>query len=212
MLVSESHQFLFVHVPRTGGTSMRQILTPYSTQGSKGRVNKLWSRLGLAPWNRRHFPVHTALSQAEAQLPRQVFRDYFKFAFVRNPWERMASHYQALTLDRGHPRHDKVRSLADFAEYLSYEANRGKAFQSLLVTEASGKLGLDFLGRFENLAADFSDVCARIGIDADLPYLNQANPNGYNWREMYNSSCQALVAKHWAQEIEMLGYAFDEFN
>ena len=212
MLISRSHQFVFVHVPRTGGTSMREMLTPFSTQGTKSRANTLWSRLGLVPWNRRYFPIHTTFRQAEATLPSQVFGEFFKFGFVRNPWERMASHYQALSCNSNHPRHEKVRSLADFESYLVYEAKRGKVVQSDMLTNKHGNLGVDFLGRFENLVEDFSDVCARLGIEADLPHLNRANPNGYDWREMYTSNGQALVSKHWAKEIEMFDYSFGESN
>jgi len=212
MLVSRSHQFVFVHTPRTGGTSMRQLLTPLSTQGAKSRANKLWSRLGLVPWHRRYFPIHTTLRQAETILPGQVFGEFFKFGFVRNPWERMASHYQALFHNPSHPRHEKVRSFADFESYLAYEAKRGKVVQVGMLTSESGNLGVDFLGRFENLAKDFSDVCARLGIKADLPHLNQANPSGYDWREMYTSQAMDFVAKHWMQEIEMFGYTFNASN
>lgn len=212
MLVSQSHQFVFVHMPRTGGTSIRQILTPYSTQGHSGRVNKLCSRLGLVPWNRRYFPIHTTLRQAETILPKPMYKEYFKFGFVRNPWERMASHYQVLLHNSNHRRHQKVRSLPDFEAYLAYEARRGKVSQADALTNKRGEIGLDFLGRFENLATDFSDLCARIGIEAELPNLNQANPNGYDWREMYTSNGREIVAKHWGQEIEMFDYAFDESN
>ena len=204
MLVSKSHDFLYIHVPRTGGTSIREALNPFSTRPSKSRFNKVISGLGLRPWAHRHFPVHPSFESARSILPGTVFSSLFKFSFVRNPWARLASDYVYKRENRDHRRHAETCRLGGFEAWLRQEAGRKRSSQLAMLGQ-----DIDFLGRFENLQLDFETVCSRLGLGASLEHLNSAQKTPWEWRELYNSTCQQLVFDYWGKEIEDFDYAFE---
>ena len=98
-------------------------------------------------------------------------------------------------------------ALPDFLAYLRYEKERARGrSQARMLAAPPGRPGIDFVGRFENLNADFAEACARIGLDASLPHLNKTKHRDY--REFYDEAARAYVAEAWADEIEEFGYAF----
>ncbi|MFN5702416.1 MAG: sulfotransferase family 2 domain-containing protein, partial [Gammaproteobacteria bacterium] len=97
MLISESKSFLFVHVQKTAGTSLAEILKPHALNPANGRMNKLASDLGLVrDWRKFHFRKHANLRKAQSVIPAPVYDGLFKFAFVRNPWDKLVSLYAYL--------------------------------------------------------------------------------------------------------------------
>ena len=205
MIVSESHRFLFIHVPRTGGTSIQEALEPFSTRVSTGRFNKMASKIGLRAWNRRHFPVHTTFRSASKALPEEILQNFFKFAFVRNPWARLASDYAYKMANHGHRRHGETVGLGGFEAWLNQEAGKERSSQLAMLGP-----DLDFQGRFEILSADFGRICERLGLEVQLGHRNRARPSDWNWRELYDGATRSLVGEGWGEEIEQLGYAFED--
>ena len=205
MLVSESHRFLFIHVPRTGGTSIAEALKPFSTRPPRDRFSKIVSQLGLRKWNRRCFPGHTSLSVVKHAISKDVFREMFKFAFVRNPWARLASDYAYKMANPGHRRHRETVGLGGFEAWLNQEAGKERSSQLAMLGQ-----DLDFQGRFESLSEDFGRICERLGLEVQLGHLNRARPSAWDWRELYDAATRSLVGECWAEEIEELGYVFED--
>ena len=210
MLVSESHEFMFVHVPRTGGSSARRVLEPCSTRPSRRRLNKLGSHLGVVPWRRRYFAVHTTLAEAQSAIPREIYQRLFKFAIVRNPWDRLVSQYYYVRNNPAHHRHRLIRSLRGFEEYVDYEIKRNKFTQLPIIVDRSGNIGLDFIGRFERLDRDVAHAFDHLGLESDLPHINESHKDVNSWRAAYTRKIRERVAGHWAEEIERLEYSFDD--
>lgn len=208
MLLSIEKRFLFVHVPKTGGTSVARALDPWVVHPPLTPLNKLLSRFRMQrdPAKVR-LRVHGSLADAYAQLPQEFADSLFKFAFVRNPWDRLVSEYSFILARDNHPRHAEVKALPDFLAYLRYEKERARGrSQARMLAAPDGRPKIDFVGRFENLNADFAEACARIGIDASLPHLNKTKHRDY--REFYDDASRAYVAEAWADEIEAFDYAF----
>lgn len=206
MLISDSRRFIFVHVPKTAGTSVKTALKPYSLPRPP-RWYSLLRRFGLPRDYRRYrFPIHVSLAAIERVVPPEVFRGYFKFAFVRNPWDRLVSSYHNIRERPAHPQHRRVQRLPDFDAYVRYEAARGKLHQQRMLLDASGRLGVDFLGRFENLAADFAQIRARIGLETPLAHANRSSRSDY--RAYYGERLREYVRAQWREDIEAFGYEF----
>jgi len=207
VLISESRQFIFIHVQKTGGTSIRAALRPFSLDIPRSRYYSILRAFGLPRDYRKYkFPTHCSLSFAQKILPEEVFATYFKFAFVRNPWERLVSEYNAAIKKSRRRRHRRIRDFATFHDYVAYEARRGKLLQFEMLTDRNGKLGLDFIGRYENLAADFQQGCERIGVQSELPHLNVFPHEPY--QSYYTPDTSAFVRRHWARDIEAFDYDF----
>jgi sulfotransferase famil protein len=208
MLLSLEKNFLFVHVPKTGGTSIARSLDPWILHPPQGRWNKLLCRMHLRRDPQRFMlRVHGGVSYASKVLPNHLFEKTYKFAFVRNPWDRLVSEYSFVLDKPHHPRYKEVRLLADFGEYLRYEKERARGrSQADMLRGPKGEMAMDFVGRFEQLTDDFAQVCQKLQIDASLPHLNRTHHRDF--REYYNSADRAYVTKNWRDEIELFGYEF----
>ena len=215
MLVSHAHRFLFVHVPKTAGTSVTTALAPFCHHPEQAPVNRLLACAGinvnwLGPLDWRRGRKHTTANQMRQVFPRRVYDSYFKFAFVRNPWDLMVSYYHYIKANAEHHRQSRVAGLRCFGDYIKYEIRRNTISQSGCLTDRSGELLVDYVGRFENLKADFADVCARIGVAGAIAKRNRSDHRDY--RTYYDDTTAQLVADHWREDICRFGYTFDDFG
>lgn len=216
MLISHRHKFAFVHVPKTGGSSVAYALWSFADHTGKYWANRWLSKVGIhvnhyAPYRQRKFRPHTPADDLRRNLPAGVFESLFTFAFVRNPWDLLVSYYHFLRDADGHARHVSHRRrraalLPDFESYVRYEIGRGKISQTRMVADRRGRVIVDFLGRYESLHADFDHACSCIGIDASLGRSNRSTRGDY--RDYYTDRLAILVRDHFAEDIERFGYEF----
>lgn len=207
MLISDSKRFVFIHVPKCAGTSMEAALAPHALPLPRSKWYSLLRRLDLPrDYRRFKFGRHAPLRLVERKMPRRAYESYFKFAFVRNPWDRLVSEYNRTLHEGGRRRHRRVRGMVSFMEYLRWQSRRPAAHQYHLLVDSSGAVGVDFVGRFETLETDFDHVRERIDVDCALPHLKAyAHPH---YREYYDDEARAYVRRHWARDIEAFGYEF----
>jgi len=141
-------------------------------------------------------------------MPEELFIRYFKFAFVRNPWERLVSEYEFLLKRPQHGRHARVKKMSDFSEFIQMQIPRRDAYQSNMLCDNDGKLLMDFVGKLENLDNDWRTASERIGIPyQELPRKNVTQHKRY--QDYFNTETTQLVAKHWARDIELFEYNFE---
>lgn len=209
MLISDEKRFIFVHNRKVAGTSVRDRLAPHALPPPSGRLTKLLSRAGLRrDYRRRLFRQHAPLRDAQASMSASRFARYLKFAFVRNPWDRLVSEFEFIRGFPGHRRHRRVASMEGIAEFVDFQAKRHDAFQLELLLDREGRLAMDFIGRFENLEADFREVCRRLDLDIEpLPRLNASRRRDY--RRYYDDATAERVADVWRREIEAFDYRFE---
>jgi hypothetical protein len=213
MEISYSHRFVFIHVYRVAGQSVSAALRPYAHVPSRRPVIDrvpIVRRIGF-PRDRKvleHRWGHMKAREVRAALP-EVFDDFYTFAFVRNPWDWQVSNYHYVLQRRDHPFHKQYAAFRDFEHYLDWRVNEeGPELQSEFVLDDAGELIVDFVGHFESLAADFADVCGRIGIEPELPHINSSEHRDY--RQHYTPATRALVGEAYRGDIEYFGYDFDE--
>lgn len=165
-----------------------------------------------------HAPAKTVILPEERPLD-----DYFKFAFVRNPWDRMWSYYHHVA--SAHPETYDM----DFNDWLTiYDDSEDRRIgqtaewdepmssarrpQLYWMTDDNGKIILDFIGRFEYLEADFAYVAQRIKLYdwCDEPVLQHVRKkeNEQHYTDVYNDKGRAHVARYFASDIKVFGYKF----
>ena len=83
-----------------------------------------------------------------------------------------------------------------------------KQLQRFSLKDRDGNLLVDFVGRFESLGEDLAYICQRLGITASLPHINRSRHQDY--RHYYDDRTANLVASHFREDIQRLGYIFDE--
>ncbi|MEO1987399.1 MAG: sulfotransferase family 2 domain-containing protein [Martelella sp.] len=184
---------IFIHLPKTAGTSIsRQLGLPTS----------------------RHVPVKLY----QVTNPRK-FATYFKFAFVRNPYDRLVSSYAFLKQggmndDDARFARQKVLPFENFEHFLTEGFARDpetRAWvhfrpQSHFICDASGRNLMDFTGRFERIAQDYAAIAARLGKPGDLPIFNKSARGDY--REAYSPATLEIAQHHFADDLAIFGYDF----
>lgn len=208
MLISDSHEFIFVQNRKAASSSIQALLLPYALPRPPGRLAHLKSRAGLE-WDYRKyaFRAHDDIIAARRRMPAEQFDRYFKFAFVRNPWERLVSEYEYILSQPGHGRHRRVARLEGFHEFVRMQIPRRDAYQINMICDRKHRPLMDFVGKVELLDQDWRSVCTRLAIPFEkLPRRNVTRYGAYP--EFYNPALRNLVARHWRREIEQFGYEF----
>ncbi len=212
MILSQKKNFIFVHVGKTAGSNIARALAPYGTQAHHHPMNRFLSRAHIkvtyvGPVGMRRFRRHCTARHARRFLPPSFFKNAFKFAFVRNPWDWLVSQYHFMLRKTSHHRHKRVRAMAGFAEFVEYEIRQNKRFQHPFVTDGKGEILVDFVGRFENLHDDFHLICRHLGIQAEIPCITLSDRREY--RRYYDSRLCEKVAAHYHRDIALFEYSFD---
>lgn len=206
MLISDTHEFIFVHIRKSAGSSIRDTLEPISIQKPTDNWSKIRARFLNLERDYRHYPYrqHQSIHLVMRLIPRELFERYFKFAFVRNPWDRLISEFEFVKRSAYHGRNKKVRNMS-FETYIDYQAKRHDAHQANMICDKNDKVLIDFVAKFERLKDDWKYVCDRIDIKgAELSHRKNAKIKDYS--RYYSLETSKKVAALWARDVEVFEY------
>ena len=169
MIYSNSNKFMFYHIPKTAGTSLHTVLKRYAVGShvNEPHLTRVRSHVGVEPtWDK------------------YKGSEYFSFAIVRNPYDRMFSLYNFLKRRRV-----IKETLEEFINKMDREPSQFK------LLNYNGVVPLSFVGKFENLEEDFNFIADKINIKErykNLPKLFKAVNNG-NYKEEINNELKAII-------------------
>lgn len=150
------------------------------------------------------------------------YRHYARWAFVRNPWDRLVSCYSDKVM-REMVHGGMAESFAKHAEYrpempfedfaravcrmTEKEANRHFRSQYTFLVDKRGALMPEEIGRFETLSEDFDRMCRTLGIgEVSLPTFKATKHRDY--RDYYSTTLRDEVADRYRRDLELFGYTF----
>lgn len=195
MIYNKPHNFLFIHVQRTGGTSIMSGFRHLD--------------LYLRELGNQHENAKTVATDFFEQ-----YEDVYKFGFVRNPWARIFSWYNHLTRKGGEATDEVIKDFNEFVEtFHDYCASEASGFYfnfnqlDHFPRKANGEPAVDKIGQFENLHEDLSNILMHIGIPK-LPLLDVNKAPTASYRDFYTDKTKQLVANACAEDIEYFGYKF----
>jgi len=126
----------------------------------------------------------------------------FIFSFIRNPWDWEWSKYCHAMAKPAYKKPDAWT----FAQYIKWRKEHIELQSDFL--EIRGKIVADWLGRFENLQADWEWVCNKIGLPhKKLPHLRKIKKLHYT--EAYDSLTKNAVLEIHKKDIERWEYSFE---
>ena len=209
MIVSHRHGFIFAAVPKTGTHAVRQALREQMGEGDLEQVGLFVNRRFPWPDLAAIQHGHLSLRQVRPYVGEEAFGRYFKFAFVRNPFDRFVS-YCAFMLRGGDVFAQRPRDVMHHFLFRD-PPERHILFQpqASLLVDADGKTLLaDEVGRVEDMQGSYDAICARIGIPARA--LDRVNgTTRADYRQYYDRTLMEGVAARYAQDLEMFGYSFE---
>ena len=207
MPISHEYQCIFIHIPRTGGSSIEDALALKNASNEEDLAT-LSGWIDSPELREQQFvsPVlqHLALSEIRRLVPDDTLSNYFVFAIVRNPWDRLLSNYlfERNHFFHFHPDAQAYMALTDYIDQLNPFLRQS---QSDFVEDPHGLL--DFVGRFENLDSDFSHIAARLHHrPTPLAHLNRTRHEHYS--RYYCDESRDKIADLFARDIETFGYQF----
>lgn len=212
MVISDKKEFVFIHVPKCAGISISNVLSIYGRTDNKTLLSKILYKLKVPEVFIPHKAInkHVKANDLKGILPGKVWNNYFKFAFVRNPFDYQVSNYHYILRSPSHPYHKEVKECKCFKKFLYKQCNDFLTSKpnilSRYVYDDSDNLMVDYLGRFENLNKDFDKICKILNIRYNLPHMNKSNRKSYH--DYYDEESRLMIEEHHAKDLEIFGYKF----
>ncbi len=212
-MICHKRKIIFIHIPRTAGQSIEHFLFPGHnfTDKKNKRIMYGWD-------NKSGWLNHLTCNEIKRDnlLPGRTYYEYFKFAFIRNPWERLVSEY-VWKFDADNIKFRQFCIDISEGNYSNWAGPyRGpKAFMQHIkpqyeyIFNSKGHSDINFLGRYENLDMDFRQLCERINLAyKKLHRHNKSCHKHYTY--YYDKFTEELVRKIYKEDIEVFNYTFGD--
>jgi len=180
---SDKHQFIWFRVAKVGTRSILEIL---------------------------HNRTELSISGYNIPFKAHESNDYFKFAFVRNPWDRVVSCYHKQVLPKFNPHYQKCfdKDFDFFVDFIDSQDLSACDIHIKLQTTLIPIQEVDFIGRFERFAEDLRYVLDRIGMtDAQIVHKNRSEHKHYS--AYYTKRTKRIIAKKYKKDIQAFSYTFE---
>ncbi len=215
MIISHGRKYIFVHIPKTGGTSLSLALEARVKKddiliGDTPKAKKRKRRLKDVKTTGRLWK-HSRLIDIYGLVTQDQIEEYFVFTIVRNPWDRMVSYYHWLAAQSfDHPA-VSVAKENDFKAFLAdpmIQHSLRNDVSRYYVSDQAGNLCCNLYLRIENLADDIRRLEQNAGLKLDsIPHLNQSSRDkGYC--DYYDMQSRRLIETIFAEDIEKFKYTF----
>lgn len=242
MIISHSRKFIFVKTMKTAGTSMEIALSRYCGSGDvlspliaeEEVLRREVAAIGAQNFERppaecsrrerlryllrRRLPMkygeHMPAWQIRRMVGEEVWGSYFKFAAVRDPFDRCVSRYfytRKYFDDTGAP---EIWDRGSFDQFLRYHPEQIN--ENWKMYTEHDRVTLDFLVRYEHLEEDLAVVSRKIGLEGNLHEDMQSirakgdyRPRGADGAPRLDERQRQLIALMCAKEIELFGYGGD---
>ena len=188
---------IFVHIPKCAGLSVAKSLFGNKAGG------------------------HNTLKDYRKLFEPADFESYFKFCFVRNPWDRLVSAFHFLknggisVMDRQWSQENltKFKDFRTFVnEWVSISKNKWSYIHFLpqyyFIFDNEKESSMDFIGDYESLKSDYTFVAKRLGIVSKLSHINSSSRKR-DFRNYYDSNMIDIVGSMYKTDIELFEYEFE---
>lgn len=215
MIISHGRSYIFVHIPKTGGTALAMALEGRAKAddllvGDTPKALKRKAKLkNLRPKGRLW--KHSTLADVEGVITREEMDSLFTFTLVRNPWDRMVSYYHWLQDQSFNHPAVKLAQRSNFSVFMNDPLTIA-SFQhspySSYMKDGAGVEHADLYIRLEHLEEDMEPLVKHLGFVPEMPVANKSE-RPRDWRGFYTAYDAEKLGEYCAQDIAAYGYTFD---
>jgi len=179
-MISNKHKCIFVHINKAGaGTSIDMCVGGLERQ------------------------FHKPITYYQRKWPKK-FKSYFKFCFIRNPWEKVISQWKFRIT---HVDEKDVQNMP-FDQWVRNPTGLPFKPQYDWISDKKDNILVDFIGRYENFSTDWQHICSKINFNPDeLTVTHKTKHSHYS--KYYNEETKEIVAKAFQKDIKYFGYKFE---
>jgi len=216
VILSRGRGYLFVHIPKTGGTALTLALEARAKAddiiiGDTPKARARRGRLaGLTP--RGRLWKHSTLADIDGVVTAEELDRLFLVTLVRNPWDRVVSYYHWLRKQSfDHPAVGlaKVLGFSDFLNHAETRASLAAWPYGAYLRDARGVERAALCARLEAVEQDLQPFEAHLGFRVTpFPVANRSE-RARDWRGYYSDADAAVVAEVCGADIARFGYRFD---
>ncbi len=204
-LIEKSNKFIFIHIFKCGGNSVREPLKQFDTYELHGV----------------HCEARDVKKHFIGQGKLTAYNNAFKFVAVRNPFDWIVSTYFYIKRANAHELNNfcKNRTFHEFVNLFIDELMKRKFLYGQnkyltmkeFITDDDGSIIVDSIINMEDFETDWSSVAKNLGINMDaLPSLNVGigRNREKDYRQYYNETSRARVQERFAEDLEFFGYEY----
>ncbi|MDD2725470.1 MAG: sulfotransferase family 2 domain-containing protein [Methylovulum sp.] len=212
MIISHKHKFIFLKTVKTAGTSIEialskhcgpdDIITPISPEDEIIRKELGYQGPQNFKTPKIKFYNHMPATEIKANIDPEIWDSYFKFCFVRNPWDRAVSLYYYLHQSEPRP------SLSEFIG--SGQLNR-LLQGGLSIYTIDGQIAVDRVCQFEKITEELEAIRIKLDIAETLELPNAKSrfrQDKRSYRDLLSEDDKAKIARRLAEEIRLFDYQF----
>ncbi|TVP61456.1 MAG: sulfotransferase family protein [Nodularia sp. (in: Bacteria)] len=234
MAISHRHKFIFVHIPKCGGTSIEKALCTFTKLDLMNprllSEEEIKEKNLLLGGSLHRLERHLSAIEIKTLIEKQEFEDYFKFSIVRNPFSRLVSFYN-FVLKNKNPDHTKLQvklvlNSVNFKDFVTcaLQTEQMDLFfnQYKYICDETQNNLMNFTGKLENLSEDFNYGIKTIRSREKFPLRLLQNFPGFkkptlphinlsksvDYREYYDNELREKVEQACEKDLYFFDYQF----
>lgn len=212
-MISNKYKCIYVHIPKCAGNSIE-----YAFGHDRNRKDIL----DINEQTYTDISHNTATEIKEHHTNEEQWSSYFKFAIVRNPFDRLVSSYNFVCEKT---KYRKFRDNMPFKDFVFRKGVFGNTFSPSIIIKKRDKccqrmpshryiydendnLLVDYVGKFENLQKEWDFICKQLKVKLELGHHNECSPNNKHYRDYYDEETKRFVTEACKKDLEIFGYEY----
>jgi len=218
-VINNTHKFIFVHIPKNAGTTANSMLSSFTYWNDIELGGTVYGE-ALATLYIKRFGIgkHARANQVRNLVGEKTWENYFKFAFVRNPYARAFSVYRFLKKWRNWDGSQAMEGFKTFEEFLTsdlFKNNPGPDSifmpQHSWIEDMNGNPLLDYTGKVEQIEKAFRFISSKVGIKLDTGNVPIKNDSGApdEFRTAYSEAAINIVTQRYQRDFRAFDYSLN---
>ena len=212
-MISYDKCCIFIHIPKCGGTLIENIIWPHSEDRIEAN---LW--MGFISEYHNKYQTgglqHLLARQVREEVGLTIFQSFYKFAIVRNPWDRIASQFAYMQNRPDLMSFIGMQPETEFKTYLGLIQKKQHVQwmpQTDFLLDHDGTLLVDRIGHLESFERDSGEILDIVGVRREPNKVVHANRSNRKSIDHYYSDQESIdmVGELYSKDIKFLDYSFD---